>query len=156
MAYYSFNKQFSFGKKYEDFLDTLFEHEFNIFPSTRQQDREGIDRIFFKKDTGKRYTIQYKADQKAAKTGNAFVETVSIDNQNKPGWAISCQADFLVYYIVDIGPAYILKPSDIRKNLPLWKATYPSKSSPNKEYFTIGLLVPLKEFERISVAIINP
>ena len=152
---YSFKKQFNFGRKQEKYLDELFMGKFNIRPANRAQERNGIDRIFTEISTGKIFTIQYKADKTAAHTGNAFVETVSVDTQNAPGWAVSCQADFIIYYIVDIGPAYVLRPRDIRKNLKMWQGKYDERRIPNRGYHTVGLLVPLREFENLSVAIVN-
>jgi hypothetical protein len=151
---YSFRKQFAFGKKHESRLDRLFADRFSIKPASRAQERSGIDRIFTEIDTGKTYTIQYKSDKTAARTGNAFVETVSVDVQGKPGWAVSCQADFIIYYVVDSGPAYILRPKDIRKRVSTWQRKYDQRKIPNRGYHTVGLLVPLREFEQLAVAIV--
>lgn len=150
---YSLQRQLEKGQKWERYLDSLFDTNFHIREATRQQQRQGIDRIFIEKSTGKSYTIEYKADKTAARTGNAFVETMSVDRIGKRGWAYTCQADFIIYYIVGIGPAYILKPNDIREQLPIWEYRFPERTIPNKTYNTIGLLVPLDEFEKVAVAI---
>jgi hypothetical protein len=151
---YSFRKQFTFGRKYERHLDKVFAERFVIELATRSQERQGIDRIFTERSSGSTYTIQYKADKTAARTGNAFVETVSVDVQGKPGWAVSCQADFIIYYVVDSGPAYILRPKDIRKRVSTWQRKYGQRKIPNRGYHTVGLLVPLREFEKLAVAIV--
>jgi hypothetical protein len=152
---YTFLKQFAFGRKYENLLDEAFADRFVIKASTRAQERQGIDRIFTERSSGSTYTIQYKADKTAARTGNAFVETVSVDTQKKPGWALTCQADFIIYYVVDVGPAYILKPKDIKGRLARWRNQYGERRIPNKGYNTIGLIVPLREFENLAVATVN-
>ena len=149
---YSFKRQFRRGQKAERYIDTLFADQFNIKPANRSEERRGIDRHFVSRD-GKHYSIQYKADKTAARTGNAFVEIISVDTKNIPGWAYTCEADFIFYYIDDIGPIYILRPKDIKKKLKRWERKYQTRAIPNKGYNTIGLLVPLDEFERLAVQI---
>lgn len=151
---YSFKRQFRRGQKAERYIDTLFADRFRIKPASRSEERRGIDR-HFTNDKGKHYTIQYKADKTAARTGNAFVETVSVDTRDIPGWAYTCEADFIFYYVDDIGPIYILRPKDIRKKLTRWQNKYQTRKIPNKNYNTIGLLVPLDEFERLAVQIVD-
>lgn len=150
---YSLRRQLEKGERWEKYLDSLFVDNFSIRPATRQQQRQGIDRIFTHKLWGTEYRIEYKADKTAARTGNAFIETTSVDTWNKPGWALTCQSDFLIYYIVGIGPAYILRPRDIKANVSEWQGRYPERKIPNKGYHTVGLLVPLAELERFAVAV---
>lgn len=159
MKMYQFRQQLKDGRKQEKYLDGMFLDRFHIREATRQQERQGIDRIFTNKVTGKQYAIQYKADATAARTGNAFIETVSVDVKDVPGWAYTCQADYIFYYVVGIGPIYIVEPSAIRKRLVRWQNKYQSRQIPNRRkggfrYNTIGLLVPLSELESISVQVI--
>lgn len=152
---YSFSRKFKEGQKHERFLDRHYKDRFRIRPASREEERIGIDRHFTDRRNGRTYTIQYKADSTAASTGNAFVETVSVSTgtTGKPGWAYSCQADFIVYYVVGKGPAYVIRPEEIRKRLSAWKRQYEAREVPNNGYHTVGLLVPLDEFERIAYAI---
>lgn len=152
---YSFKRQFRRGQKAEKYIDTLFADKFRIIPANRNEERRGIDRHFHAYSNGKKYTVQYKADKTAARTGNAFVETVSVDTKDIPGWAYTCEADYIFYYVDDIGPIYILRPKDIRKKLNRWQNKYQTRSIPNKNYNTIGLLVPLDEFESLAVQIVD-
>lgn len=152
---YSFDEQLKLGQKYERMLDRHFARNFDIEPVTMADERAGIDRYFTDKRNGNRYAIQYKADKTAARTGNAFVETISVDTEHKPGWAISCAADYIVYYIVDSGPAYVIEPSKIKARVEGWEAQYQTRRIPNKGYHTVGILVPLDEFERLAYKVVN-
>jgi hypothetical protein len=158
---YDFKERLKFGEKHERFLDRYFGDNFTIEDASGGDQRRGIDRYFTDRRNGKTYSIQYKSDETAARTGNAFVETVSVDRDSVPGWAHTCQADFIVYYVVGCGPAYVIRPGSIKKKLPEWAKKYPSRSIPNKGYGrkgynTIGLLVPLVELERIAHTVANP
>lgn len=155
MKSYQMGEQLKQGEEAERYLDSLFADEFNIKNATRAEQRRGIDRHFTRKSDGKKWAIEYKADTTAARTGNAFVETISVDVDNKPGWALYCEADFVMYYIVGIGPIYIIRPDDIRSRLDTWKSEYRIMTVPNEDYNTKGIIVPLAEFEKIAAQIIN-
>lgn len=156
MSVYSFFERLGFGQQGESFLDKHFSKWYDIKPATRAQQRKGIDRIFTA--NGRSYKVEYKCDATAARTGNAFVETVSVDSAGKPGWALTCSADFIIYYIVGIGPAYVIKPGEIKKRVKRWEGQYQSRKVPNnkggKKYNTIGVLVPLSEFEAIAYQVL--
>lgn len=151
---YDMYRQLRKGEAAEQYLDSFFLHRFAVRPATPDEQRQGIDRGFKRLSDGKEFKVEYKADETAAKTGNAFVETMSVDTANKPGWALTCQADFILYYIVGTGRVYILRPKDIQERLEQW-AQYPERHIPNGTYHTIGLLVPLDEFERAAVRIVD-
>jgi hypothetical protein len=150
---YSFKQQLAQGKRAEEYIDTLFIDKFFIAKATREDERRGIDRHYTKRGNGRKYTIQYKVDKKASEAGNAFIEIVSVDTQGIPGWAYTCQADFIFYYIDNIGPIYILRPKDIKRKLETWKAKYTTLEIENKTYKTAGIIVPLNELERLAVSI---
>lgn len=152
---YSFDTQLAKGQKYDRLLDRRFADKFEIRPASRREERLGIDRHFTDRVSGQRFAVQYKADKTAARTGNAFVETISVDTTDTPGWARSCSADFIVYYIVGLGPAYIVRPDAIRQQLGRWSQIYPQRRIPNKGYHTVGIIVPLDEFERIAFATVD-
>jgi hypothetical protein len=157
---YKFREQFKQGRAAERYLDSLFIDEFHIKEATREQERRGIDRIFTRRSSGEKFTIQYKADRTAAKTGNAFIETVSVDTKGIKGWAYTCQADYIFYYVVGMGPVYIVKPEAIKENLNRWKQLHPSRQIPNYgrgggKYNTHGLLVPLDELEKVAIQIVS-
>jgi hypothetical protein len=155
MKSYDMRQQLAKGEAAERYLDTLFRNQFAIRRATREEQRRGIDRVFTRYADQKQFKIEYKADKTAATTGNAFVETISVDTANKPGWAHSCQSDYIFYYIVGTGPVYILRPCDIQKRLKRWTEQYQERRIPNGRYHTVGLLVPLDEFERVAVQVVS-
>lgn len=146
---YRMDRQLAQGEAAEALLDRHFAGRFAITPATREQQRQGIDRIFVQRQTSKAYTIEYKTDWTAAKTGNAFVETVSVDTLNKPGWAYASQAQWLVYYVPGLRRVYLIDFIDLRKLLPQWVAECKAAPPiPNKGYNTLGILTPLAQFAR--------
>lgn len=154
MTVYNFATQLQRGEHYEAELDRFFSTWYDIRKVDREQQRRGIDRIFTRKDNGVVYQIEYKSDLTASKTGNAFVETVSVDTANKPGWAHSSQADYLIYYLPKDLLIYVIAFTELRKQLSRWCA-YRSRRIPNNGYHTVGLLVPLDEFEQIATQVIS-
>lgn len=151
---YTFDTQLSKGQASEQELDKFFSEWYDIAPVNMDTQRQGIDRIFTRKDNGRVSKVEYKTDWTASKTHNAFVETVSVDTTNKPGWAHSSQADYLIYYVPGDDLIYIIAFTRLRSNLSRWR-TYPTKRIPNKGYNTTGILVPLREFERIAIQVIS-
>ena len=155
-AVYSFQKQLAQGQTYEQQLDKAFEDRFFIRPATRAEQRRGIDRIYRpRKAPDQLLTVEYKADRTAGRTGNAFVETVSVSTTGAPGWALSSQADWLFYLVLGSAEAlYILQMEKLRAKVPAWRSRYPERQIPNEGYFTVGTLVPLDEFEKIAYAVV--
>lgn len=153
---YSFAPQFKQGQYYERLLDQKFSDRFVITPATRNEERRGIDRRYQDCKTRRRFTVQYKGDKTAARTHNAFVETVSVDTLGIPGWVYTTQAQYLFYYIPGPENLYILTFAKLRGQLARWIALYPQRSVPNNgfnntRYQTVGVLVPLVEFERHAI-----
>src|SRR5690606_23251114 len=117
---YQFDAQHADGLAGEAFLDALFSRWYRIRPASAAQQRRGIDRWF--RTATRRLAVEYKTDHTAARTGNAFVETVSVDTAHKPGWAYTSQADYLVYYIPPDGLVYVLRFAVLRRELARWVA----------------------------------
>ncbi len=151
---YQFKEQLSKGEASEHKLDTIFATDYDITPVGMDLQRKGIDRIFNRKDNGAIYKVEYKTDWTAQRTHNVFIETISVDKNRKPGWAHSSQADVLIYYIPGDELIYIICFSSLRAKLHIWK-NFPEKKIPNNGYNTIGLLVPLSEFEKIAQQVIS-
>lgn len=150
MKTYDFATQLRRGQGGEAALDAWFGRRFDIRPATRAEQRRGIDRWFTDRASGERLSIEYKTDWTASRTGNCFVETVSVDTADKAGWAVSSQAQWLVYFLPDDGLAYVIPLVSLRAELPRWRREYPVRRIPNDGYHTVGLLVPQDEFERLS------
>lgn len=150
---YDFTTQLADGESGEDYLDRKFSRWYTIRPATRLEQRQGIDRWYTRIRNGETFAVEYKTDRTAGRTGNAFIETVSVDTANKPGWAYTSQARYLIYRIPDPEAIYIIPMAEIRYRVDKWRATYPERTIPNDTYNTIGTLVPLDEIERIAAAV---
>jgi hypothetical protein len=151
---YDFKDQKCAGDRGEAVLDHFFSRVYAIEPATDDQQRRGIDRWFTNRKTGHRFTVEYKSDALAGRTGNAFVETTSDKARQKPGWAYSSAAEYLVYYVLEPEAIYILRLADLRRKLWDWERQYPHKEVKNTSWTTEGLLVPLREFERLAVMVV--
>lgn len=148
MTTHDFGDKLKEGQRAEAFLDRFFSRDYFIAPTTRAEQRQGIDRWFTRRTSGARFAVEYKSDKAASRTGNAFVETTSVDTAGKAGWAFTSHADVLVYYLPDDELLYVLTMPKLRAVLPTWIAGYPKRPARNREYNTWGLCVPLCEFER--------
>ena len=147
---YQFKEQLNDGREGERRLDAFFAYWYTIAPATDTQQRAGIDRIFTCLYFGQQFTVEYKTDKTAARTGNAFIETVSVTTTGKRGWAYTSTAEYLVYYVPGREVAYIVPFEVIRAHLLRWLNTYQQRSVPNHGYCTEGVLVPLAELNRIA------
>lgn len=147
---YDFAEKLAEGEAGEAALDKLWDARWQVTKANRDDQRRGIDRWLLDADTNTLLSLEYKTDTTAGRTGNAFVETVSVSTTNKPGWAVSSQAQWLIYYIPQPETVYGIKMARLRQALPAWQKKYPSRDIPNRGYVTTGLLVPLDEFEKIA------
>jgi hypothetical protein len=116
---YNFDDQLSRGELGEALLDRFFAQWFRIKPATPEEQRQGIDRHFHHLKSHQEFTVEYKTDSLASRTGNAFIETVSVDTEQKAGWAFTSQADMLLYYVPGKRVVYVLKMAAIRTRLPI-------------------------------------
>lgn len=151
---YKFGKQLAKGEHSEAILDSVFNRDYAIARVNMDMQRKGIDRIFTHRRTRAVLNVEYKTDWTASRTHNAFVETVSVDTQNKPGWAVTSQADILIYYVPGDEIVYVIRLGVLRGKLDDWRK-FPTRRIPNDGYHTVGLLVPLAEFERIAVEVLS-
>jgi len=150
---HNFDDSLPEGEKEESKLDCFFAKWYEIKPVGMNKQRDGIDREWKCRKTKREFSVEYKADSKAAETGNVFIETVSVDTTGKPGWAYTSKAQLLVYFIPPDSTAYITPMTTIKTLLPDWIDAYREVSVPNGDgvtvkYNTKGLLVPLGDFKR--------
>ncbi len=139
---YQFDRQLADGEAGEAYLDAFFRRRgHTIRPATHDEQRSGIDRFITAPD-GREMAVEYKTDRLAGGTGNAFVETVSVDARGKMGWALTSQADYLIYYVPE-SAIYVLPFSSLRWALPGWMRDFPARAAQNNGYMTHGVLVPL-------------
>jgi len=152
---YDFKTQKHIGEAAEAMLDAHFGNWFDITPATDAEQRKGIDRHYTLRIDGRVFTVEYKCDLIAGKTGNAFVETVSVDSAHRSGWGYTCSANWLLYFVPDDLLVYMLRMRDVTKLLPHWEQQYPHKSTNNGSYQTHGVLVPLVEFEKLAFQVVS-
>jgi len=149
---YRFDVQMAKGQRGEAVLDAYFARWFDITPATRWQQRRGIDRVFVGRLHGQRITMEYKVDSTAGRTGNAFVE---VQVGDRCGWAVTCHADLLTYYVPGCRRGYIVRPAGIRAKLDDWREVYETRTIANSHYDAIGILVPLDELASIADRVIT-
>jgi len=150
-----FHEQLKRGAQGEAFLDAFFAPRFFIRAATRAEQSMGIDRHFQPKNNNAPFTVEYKTDSKAALTHNAFIETVSVDKAQKAGWLYTSCAEWLLYYVPGDDLVYAFPFSAFRREAAYWIEKYPVRAVRNEHYNTIGVIVPLVEFERHAARVIN-
>lgn len=150
---YHFDTQLAQGETGEHILDARFADHYTIRPATAAQQRQGIDRWYTRITDGETFPVEYKTDRTAGRTGNAFIETISVDTVGKLGWAYTSQARYLIYYIPKPDTVYVVPMARIRVMVDKWRQQYPERRIPNNTYHTVGVLVPLDELEKIAVAV---
>lgn len=140
------------GKQHEAELDGVFSKWFHVKPAKKEEDRRGIDRWFTAKTFPLSFSVQYKGDARAEASGNLFIELVSVSIEGqpkKPGWAIKCDADWLVMWLPTKRYAYILSVYLLKSWAAIWYVQYhPMVSIPNDGYRTEGIPVPIKIIEK--------
>lgn len=141
MSNYDFVKQFAIGAHHEHTLDGFFRQYYRVEPASRQEQRQGIDRWFQASDSSW-IAVEYKADRTAGRTGNAFIETISVDVRAVRGWAYASEADVLAYYVPPRHTVWLICFVELRRYLAEWHQRYPIRQIPNEGYCTEGLLVP--------------
>jgi hypothetical protein len=151
---YDFDEQMQQGDVGEAFLDAYFAAKgYTIRAATRDEQRQGIDRFFTSPKTGKITRVEYKTDTTAARTGNAFIETVSVDATGKMGWSLTSQAEMLIYYIPPLNRIYLMPFISLHWELPRWLRDFPPRQAQNDGYATHGIIIPLAEFERLALRV---
>lgn len=162
-----FDRQLTVGQHYEAILDSWFvERGYQVYPSNAEEQRRGIDRWVLSPKNGTWASVEYKADLRAAATGNAFVEVASVCEGRPPftqetvvrreGWAWTCEADWLLYWAVDgeEGFLYFVEPAMLRLAMAAWEEECPLGYGDNDGYYSTGLLVPLEELDAVAASVV--
>lgn len=81
---YGFHHQLNAGKRGERFIDSYFADAYKIYqPDLSFEKIAGIDRIWTDKRDKRVLGVEYKTDETAIKTGNVFLETISVASENQ-------------------------------------------------------------------------
>lgn len=153
MAKFLEKPQWKSGEEVANFLDGYFRsHGWQIRPTTRHEERDLClgDRHFYWREYSQ-WWVEYKSGIQTFYTGNVFLETISVDTQNKPGWVYTSQADILLYAAILNRKILLLKPRMLREKLNSLKSQFreaATNKQQNEGYNTHGLLVPLAYAEQ--------
>lgn len=142
---YRFDQQELIGKKGEQILDNWLSTTYQIINVSHvlQYQNSGIDRLLIH-SSGYSLSVEYKFDKAAARTGNLFFETTSVDTKGIAGWGWSSQADYWFFLVPD-DTLFIVKPSNFR--LLVWekRETLREKHIQNNGYCTIGFPIKIAD-----------
>lgn len=139
--------QFRNGKDVEKFLDDFFRSRGWTITQTTQHEERVLclgDRRFSK--DGSTILVEYKSGIQTFYTGNLFLETISVDAQNKAGWVFTCRADMIVYAALLNHKILVFKPQDLRDKIGMLRTRFKevaTQKNQNSGYDTHGVLVPL-------------
>lgn len=152
---HNFSDSLEVGEKYEGELDEHFSQWFIVKKVSMDLQKLGVDRIFTKRKTGERFTVEYKADSRASETGNMYIETVSVgrdeDTVVTKGWIYTSTAQLLVYFLPDWNRAYIMDMLSLRDKVnEKWIKHHKTARADNGNYWGEGILVPLQKMDKHS------
>lgn len=140
MALHRFAESLTIEAQWAPTLDAWFGAAYQLRLATVEEQWRGIDRVAID-DGGRCVGLDYKCDCRCVETGNLFIETVSNAQTGRPGWALTSEAMWLVYFVV---PDHVLMflTSQLRAQLPNWAACCLERPAHNEGYDTLGLCVP--------------
>lgn len=141
MSVHVFEASCAVEAKWAPILDRIISEQYPLEPASRSDEWHGLDR-WVVDDSGHRVGLEYKFDEKWARTGNAFFEIISNDRTRRPGWLESCQATWLLYFLTPHTVLVYLTKRLRRMSQP-WRQAYPVRRARNQGYSTLGLCVPV-------------
>lgn len=166
---YDFAEQYENSKGYDRHIDAAFEPWWEVENVGRLFERAGMDRLWTHRDTGRRMSVEYKSDTMAHRTKHVFVETESVVEAGKRGWAYTSCAQLLVYYVVEGRYAFVARMSEIERKLEGWELAHQIRDVRTRDgnsgnessdtegscYTTRGILVPLMTFRAAASAVVE-
>lgn len=147
-----FEESLARGEAGEAIICDALARWYEVRPVTRTLQRRGVDRILLPRSHPDRpaLAVELKWDERAATTGNAFVETVSVSTDGKLGWAMTSGSDFIIYGLPHLSQALVIPTERLQSELPRLKDRYPAKWITNRSYETQGILVPIPVLARLA------
>lgn len=155
---YSFEEQLAKGKEWEKKLSISIQktmgegYKVVYLPDHAEFYPEGFDMAVYCKTTETTMLLEVKTDFQAHKTGNAFLETISVcrgGKMEKAGWMETSKADAVVYIIPELKRGVFIKMDDLRDILKDAPIPYPFKECRNNTYSSYGFLVPIKKLMEV-------
>ncbi len=157
--YYDFQEQLTKGQIYEGKVKDYLEREMHMSVETTDMDLQRLGIDFITRSQYATMSVEVKSDTRAHQTGNAFIETVSVEKDGvveKRGWVYTTCAQILIYYVVNTGELYFIDMSVFKRVAAGWATgKYPERSIPNKTYIGRGLLVPLSDIRNYAFMMRN-
>lgn len=153
MTSFTSTAQWVSGTEVADYLDSFFaDRGWRIEPTTRHEERDLCmgDRHYYRGN--EHYFVEYKSGIQTFYTGNVFLETISVDSQNKPGWVYTCQAHYIFYAALLNHKILVWLPDDLRSKIEMLKQLYTvtkTRKGQNKGYNTHGVIIPLADAENL-------
>lgn len=141
--------QFESGMKVEDFLDQYFAAQFKIERLSAYEERvlKLGDRRFTPLEGGDPFNVEYKSGLQTYRTGNVFLETISVDSTCEPGWVYTSRADYVLYATLLNGFILVFLPETLRQQIAMLRRKFKTKKTSkgqNEGYDTHGVIVPLE------------
>lgn len=139
--------QFQQGKAVEAYLDAYFRWRgWAIYPMSDYDERTLHlgDRYFVDEDQVLK--VEYKSGIQTGYTGNLFLETVSVDARNIPGWVYTSQADYILYATLLNDRILVFRPQRLRAVIEQLRERFrevATSHNQNDGYDSRGVLVPL-------------
>jgi hypothetical protein len=149
MKLYDFKASLQVGQEMENFIDTVLSpYVKQILPAKSMTlQRLGIDR-FILTQSGYWYTVEYKADIAAGRTGNFFLETaIEFENgKTERGWLPKLEALFCVICVPTIGRLYFLNSLILKRCVENWlcEKRFEPVRILNKGYVGVGIPVAIE------------
>jgi hypothetical protein len=151
---YEFKKQLNLGKRGEWVMEKYHAAVYKIETVGMKSERAGVDRIFTHRKDGKVYKVEIKTDFLAQKYGNIIIETVSVDTENIPGWALTSTSDIIIFYLWHKQEVLYFRTAHLKKMVAVWKGMYGETARiRNKNYHTIGIKLPCSEARKHAFAV---
>ena len=124
----------------------------NVVDQSQNSDywKKDIDFIAYKGNEIK--TVEVKWDNSIASTGNMFIELLTDERLNKPGWITFCQADIIMYGSSHENLFYVFATDDLREYLKTYENRYQTRKAIDYDSLgrvrklSIGALIPIEEF----------
>ena len=162
MSKFTESDQWTSGQQIENFLDDFFsKHGYLIERTTPYEERVLClgDRHYRFPPKNTHWTIEYKSGIQTFYTGNVFLETISVDSSNKPGWVYTCRANLIFYAAILNNEILVFNPTRLRNQIEDLKTTFKvvkTSKGQNAGYNTHGVIIPLKYVEDNVAGLVIP
>lgn len=118
MSKHSFMSQMEKAKRGERLVENyLNEKGWTVTDVSDNKEYQVIGVDFLTEKDGESRQIEVKLDTVINRTGNFFIEIVGYQEQGKPGWFETSEADYIFYIDAATDIAYVFKVEDMREYL---------------------------------------